>query len=264
MSQYIIAGGASGKERLALLGRILNEGTLALLQRLQPGPVARFLDLGCGGGSVSIAVAASGYARDVMAVDFDESVLALARKDALDAGLQNVTFAQGDATAFTSTDTYDVGYARFLLSHMSDAAPVLHNLVRAVKPGGLVLVEDVDFSGHYCHPANTAFARYVEWYELAARHNGQDPRIGLRLFELLSGSGLSDVDFDVVQPVFHEGPGKWMALYTLEKIGATLQQQRLISEDELQATLAELKAFTEDPRSIISMPRIFRAWGRIR
>ena len=262
MSQYILAGGASGKERLALLGRILNGGTLDLLCRLAPGPVGRFLDLGCGGGSLSIAAATSGYARAVTGIDFDESVLALARKDAEEKGVANVTFRQGDATTLAVGKPFDVAYARFVLSHMTDAALVLQNLKKAVHPGGLVLVEDVDFSAHYCYPANSAFARYVDWYERAARHNGQDPHIGLRLFELFRTAGLTDVGFDVVQPVFHQGDGKWMAVYTLEKIGPALLEQGLVSKEELEGTIRELKAFTEDDRTILSMPRIFRVWGK--
>ncbi|RYY94981.1 MAG: methyltransferase domain-containing protein [Chitinophagaceae bacterium] len=264
MSQYIIAGGASGKERLALLGRILNGGTLDLLRRLEPGPVDRFLDLGCGGGSVSVAAAKTGYAQQVTGIDFDEKLIELARKDAADVDVRNVTFTQGDATTFDAVDTYDVAYARFLFSHMTDTGAVLRNLARATRPGGLVLLEDVDFAGHFCYPASAAFDRYVDWYERAARHNGQDPHVGRRLFELLGSAGLQEAGFDLVQPVFHKGEGKWMAVYTLEKIGPALLQQGLATEEEWQATVDELKAFTADQRTIISMPRIFRAWARLR
>ncbi|RYY96806.1 MAG: methyltransferase domain-containing protein [Chitinophagaceae bacterium] len=258
---YIIAGGVSGKERLALLGSILNEGTLALLQRLRPGPVKHFLDLGCGGGSLSIAVARSGYARQVTGIDFDENIVALARADAGAQELKQVTFVAGDATTLVETNTRNVVYARFLLSHLTDPLAALQKMTRALRPGGLLLVEDVDFAGHFCEPGNNAFARYVELYERSARANGQDPDIGRRLPALLPKAGLQDVGFDLVQPVFQSGPGKMMAYHTLDKIGATLLHEGLTSATELQDLHTALLAFTEDPNSLISMPRIFRVWG---
>lgn len=40
---------------------------------------------------------------------------------------------------------YDLIHARWLLYHLSDPAKVCHRLVRALRPGGKVLLEDVDF-----------------------------------------------------------------------------------------------------------------------
>ncbi|RYZ20474.1 MAG: methyltransferase domain-containing protein [Chitinophagaceae bacterium] len=261
-SPYIIAGGASGKERLARLGGIMNAGTLALLRTLQPESVARFLDLGCGGGSLSMAVAKSGLAGQVTGIDFDAALLELARQDAAAAGIVNLVFEPGDATQPLAAGGFDTSYARFLLCHMTDPLLVLRHLAAALRPGGLILVEDVDFSGHYCYPPNAAFARYLDYYTRAARQNGQDPDIGLRLLALFREAGITEVGFDVVQPSFHTGSGKWMAYDTLHRIGAAVERQGIATAGELQATLGELKAFTEDESTIISMPRIFRVWGR--
>ncbi|RYY39811.1 MAG: class I SAM-dependent methyltransferase [Chitinophagaceae bacterium] len=262
MSEYIIAGGEAGKQRLALLGSILNEGTLALLRRLQPAGVERFLDLGCGGGSVALDVARSGFAKNVVGIDADATVLELARADAAAQGVARVEFRQADAEQWNEAAPYDLVYTRFVLSHMTHPQRVLQKAVDALRPGGLLLAEDVDFPGHFCYPANKAFHDYLDWYQQSARRNGQDPVIGPRLPSLLHASGLAACGFDIVQPAFQQGPGKWMAWQTLDKIGATLLRQHFITEDELATTLAALKVFTEDPQSIISLPRIFRAWGR--
>lgn len=264
MSQdkYIIQGGAEGKKRLDRLGSILNDGTLALLRRLQPGPIDHLLDLGCGGGSVALLLARSGVAAQVTGMDFDERVLDLARRDAEAAGLANVQFEAGDAAALAAGQRFDITYARFLLSHLTDPLLVLRKMRQATRAGGLILVEDIDFSGHYCYPPNDAFARYLHYFVAAAQHNGQDPHIGLRLFRLFHEAGISEVGFQVVQPAFHTGSGKWMAYDTLEKIGGTVLRQGLATESQLQAALNELQAFTADDSSLISLPRIFQVWGR--
>src|SRR5581483_12394792 len=47
--------------------------------------------------------------------------------------------------------------------------------------GGTVVLEDIDFRGHFCHPECAAFSRYVHLYTQAAHRRGADPNIGPRL-----------------------------------------------------------------------------------
>jgi hypothetical protein len=72
---------------------------------------------------------------------------------------------------------------------------------------------------------------------------------------------LYDIRFDVIQPVFESGDGKWMAYITMDKIKDSLLQQGLANQDEIEKTLSALKLFTENKNSIISLPRIFRVSG---
>ena len=45
-NNYITDGGAEGKERLGVLGSILNKGRAELLRQLHPAPIGHFFDLG--------------------------------------------------------------------------------------------------------------------------------------------------------------------------------------------------------------------------
>ena len=42
----------------------------------------------------------------------------------------------------------------------------------------------------------------------------------------------------------------------------TLLAEKLATEGELQSTLDELTRFTDDPRTLISLPRVFQVRGR--
>jgi hypothetical protein len=46
--------------------------------------------------------------------------------------------------------------------------------MEALSPGGTIVVEDVDFGGHFCDPPCPAFSRYSELYVEAARQRGAD------------------------------------------------------------------------------------------
>ncbi len=152
-------------------------------------------------------------------------------------------------------------YARFLLSHLQRPAEVLLNMVRAAKTGGRVVVEDVQFSGHFCYPSSVAFNRYLELYAGLANQRGQNPEIGPALFGMFKQAGITDVGFDVIQPAFSSGAGKQMAYITLDRIKEAVISEGLAGAAEVAQILTQLKAFTRDEQSIISLPRIFRVWG---
>ncbi len=259
---YIIEGGLEGKKRLNILSGVLKESTQELIER--DGSIAgkRFLDIGCGGGHVALMVAekvgADGF---VSAIDFDEEIIKLARQDAAAKNLKNISFSVQSTDALSDHNSYDIVYARFLLSHLKNPVAVLGKMVRALVPGGRLIVEDIDFSGHYCYPSCRSFNAYVSLFQAAARNNGHDADIGLSLFEKLQSCGLQEVRYDVKQPVFNTGDGKWMAYVTMDKIKNTLLTQQLVSSAEVNAILRELEVFTRNEHTIISLPRIFSVWG---
>jgi hypothetical protein len=53
-----------------------------------------------------------------------------------------------------------------------------------------------------------------------------------------------------------------MALVTLQNILSSVITESLATESELQAAIDDLEAFTNDPSSLIGLPRIFQVWGR--
>jgi hypothetical protein len=135
-------------------------------------------------------------------------------------------------------------------------------MVRAARPGGLLVAEDIDLTGSFCYPPHPAFQRQLDLYTQVIRHNGGDPAIGLRLTDLFLQAGLHDVDLHVVQPVYREGEGKHLFQITLERVAGALTVAEIASAAEVAATVAELAAFAERRDTIIGLPRIFQVWGR--
>ncbi|MBD1365094.1 methyltransferase domain-containing protein [Mucilaginibacter sp. ZT4R22] len=259
---YIISGGQAGKSRLNVLASVLENSTrnLLLANGLKEG--SAFLDVGCGGGNVAtMAAEIVGKQGYITALDFDESLIALNRQDAAAQGIGNLKYHAISAYDVANQNEFDVVYARFLLSHLQRPAEVLLNMVRAAKPGGRIVVEDVQFSGHFCYPANAAFERYLQLYSALATTRGQNPEIGPALFGMLKQTGITAVGFDVIQPAFSSGAGKQMAYITMDRIKKAVISQGLATEDEVAQILSQLAAFTADEQSIISLPRIFRVWG---
>src|SRR5258708_839747 len=111
MTSYVIKGGQFGYDRLKVLARAWASSTAALLDRVgvDEGQVA--LDLGCGGGDVTLEIARRvGPAGRVVGIDMDDAKLDLARRDAAAAGLTNVDFRRARADEWTEAAAYDLVY----------------------------------------------------------------------------------------------------------------------------------------------------------
>jgi SAM-dependent methyltransferase len=261
---YVIRGGLDGRERLRVLSRVMWPTTKALLQRVGVGEHARCLDLGCGGGDVTIALARMASRGSVLGTDLDETKIELARAEAAASNLDNVAFRVADVmNPAMDTARFDFVYIRFVLTHLTDPAGALANVVEQLAPGGTVVVEDIDFTGHFCHPDSTAFRSYVRWYTDAVRARGADPNIGPRLPSLLAAAGLRDIDMNVVQPAGTTGEVKLMGPLTLENIADAVIALGIATHDEVEHAVDELYAFAETDGTVLSIPRVVQAWGSV-
>jgi SAM-dependent methyltransferase len=263
MARYIIRGGAEGKKRLEVLGRVMWPTTSRLLEQTGLAPGMTCLDLGCGGGDVSLQLARLvGHHGQVIGLDMDETKLDAARQNASQLALANVQFRRSNVEDWTEESRYDFIYCRFLLTHMTDPLRVLRQMLRATRPGGTAAVEDIDFAGYFCHPPCAGFDTYVRLYRAAAARQGADADIGPKLYTMLLDAGWGHVNVSVVQPTFAAGEGKQIAVLTLINIADSLLAEKLVTEPELQSAIDDLNRFSEDPRTLVSLPRVFQVWGR--
>jgi SAM-dependent methyltransferase len=197
----------------------------------------------------------------VVGTDIDETELELGRREAAGLQLNNIEFQAGDVTQSTFAAEFDLVHARFVLTHLADPARALANMRAALRPGGAMLVEDIDFRGHFAYPESAALARYVELYSEAVRRKGADPNIGPRLPSLLADAGFENVQMDLVQPAGLVGEVKLMTPITMQSIGPAVIAAGLASEAEVAALVAELFEYAHTPGTIGCVPRVVQAWG---
>ncbi len=260
---YLIRGGIAGRERLRLLARVFAPTTDALFDRLDIQPGMTVLDAGCGGGDVTLELARRvGPAGHVTGTDIDHVKLDLARAEAVQTGVANVTFKDGDLVAGAADATYDLVYARFLLTHLIDPAAALTRFIRLLRPGGRIVVEDVDFAGQFAFPPSPAFERSITLFTEAAKRRGGDPMIGPRIPSLLRGAGFTRLGVNVVQPAGLDGEVKLVTPLTIENIADTVLAEGIATQAELDATIAAHYAIADDPEILVSLPRVVQAWGQ--
>jgi ubiquinone/menaquinone biosynthesis C-methylase UbiE len=263
LGSYIIKGGEEGRARLSVLARVLVPTTQKLLDRFEPLSGLTVIDAGCGGGDVSFELAERvGPSGRVIAFDLDETKLAAAREEAGRRQFGHVEFHNGSVVEKWPAGDAALVYIRFVLTHLPVPEALLVRAMEALSPGGAIVVEDIDFGGHFCDPHCDAFYRHSELYAAAAKLRGADAFIGRRLARMLDTTGFADVDSSLVQPHGRSGEVKQISSLTLAAVGDAIVAANLATSDEVASLKVELQAFASRPDTTLALPRIFQVWGR--
>ncbi len=142
VSQDVVGEFTHQSETFATSTVARSERTLDELLRLAaPRADQRWLEVACGPGIIARRLA--GAVGTVHGVDLTPAMIEVARRQAAQAGLVNVTFAVGDATALEEPDaSFDGAITRFSLHHIPAPGRVLEEMARVVRPGGAIVVAD--------------------------------------------------------------------------------------------------------------------------
>jgi arsenite methyltransferase len=160
---------------------------------LDPRPGDRILDVGCGPGFyVTELLEAVGREGSVVGVDISADMLAVAAKRA--AGHDNARFHQADATSLPVPDaSFDRAVCVQVLEYVPDVPTALSEMHRALRPGGRVLVWDVDWATLSWHAIDQHLTRRV----LAAWDNHlTHPSLPRTFAAQLRNAGFEDVRMD--------------------------------------------------------------------
>jgi len=120
-------------------------------ERLPLEATSRVLEVGPGSGYFSVEIARRVPDGHLELFDLQPEMLAKARRHLEAAGLGNVGYTQGDATALPFPDSdFDVAFLVAVLGEVPDEAACLQSLYRVLRPGGVVVfhehLPDPDFS----------------------------------------------------------------------------------------------------------------------
>lgn len=154
----------------------------------------RVLDVACGPGLVSCDIAQMvGSSGHVTGIDISPDLLIEARQVAQSRNINNVEFEQGNVYDLHLADNqYDFVYARFLFQHLEKPMEALTQILKVLKPGGVLVIVDVDDDWLTVHPSIETFDSFKRRAARSQANRGGDRFIGRKLGSLLTQAGFED------------------------------------------------------------------------
>jgi SAM-dependent methyltransferase len=208
---------------------------------MEAGPGASVLDVGCGAGADTIALAERvGPAGRVVGVDHDAGMLAEADDRAEAAGVAGrVEHLRGDALALPFEDSrFDAARSERLFQHLAAPERALAEMARVTRPGGRVVVMDTDWGSRSVDAPDSALERRMALAlaELCLA-NGYS---GRRLYGLFRRQGLADVRVEVI-PTQVTSYGLWRLLSRMEMVEQEAVRAGMLAEAEVRRLDESLK-----------------------
>lgn len=193
--EYILGHSTHELGRLSAQARLYAPFVLSFLRAAGIEEGMRVLDVGCGGGDISVLVAGLvGPTGQVIGVDRSAAAIETATRRAQDLAAQNMRFLVADASSLGAElgaeGPFDAAIGRSVLEFVPDPASMLRTVATLVRPGGAIAFQEADWSGCRALPQVPTFSQCVSWGSEALQRSGADPYIGLKLFTLFTAAGL--------------------------------------------------------------------------
>ncbi|WP_208726366.1 methyltransferase domain-containing protein [Corallococcus terminator] len=195
----------SAGEARRLLEQEQSQDTRAVLRLTGLKDGDRALDAGCGPGGITELMAERvGERGHVTGVDVHEGRIAEAQ--ARNRHRPQLTFLQVDVRATgLPADTFDYVWSQYVFEYLPDRQVALAELIRVTRPGGRVVVSDIDGLGFQNWPFPEHLRQGTQRIVEALEARGFDLYVGRKMFSDFRRAGLADVRVHLVP--FYMAPG---------------------------------------------------------
>jgi len=243
---------------LDALSEMLDPFTQIRLHQAGIVPGSRCLEIGAGRGSIAAWMADQvGPSGEVIATDIKpQHITPHEGVTVLEHNILTDALPEGE---------FDIVHARAVLQHLPERREVLARLAGALRPGGAVVIEELDSrwsTSVLATPEERAydvFAKYEKALEAVLRKAGNDPTWNRQVLRAMRDVGLREVNTEAWQRSFEGGTGICRLAYA----GSTELQDKLISTGEISAEdLEVLRAVAIDPSTVLRGMLLVSTIGR--
>ncbi len=255
MGSYVHGYGGREAERLEDQARTLEE----LLHGDTAFPDgASVLEVGCGTGAQTVALARRSPDARITAIDVSVASLAEARRRIANQGFGNVRLMRADLRALPfPSGTFDHVFVCFVLEHLVDPAGALVTLRTLLRQGGTITVIEGDHGSVLFHPQSAAARAAIACQVELQRRAGGDALIGRRLYPLLAAAGFAEVRVsprivyaDASRPGLVEGFTRRTFTAMIAGVRARALEAGLATPEHFDDGLSALSRTAEGPEGV--------------
>jgi SAM-dependent methyltransferase len=262
---YSLGGSQVEKQRLLAQAAGYRAQVAQLLDRIGVRPGSRAVDVGCGPiGILDLLSERVGPHGSVVGVEREPLFCEMAHEEISSRGLANVEIVQGDALrSGLERQSFDLVHERLVLPHVPDRERFVAEMLALLRPGGTIVLEDIDWASWVCHPRHPSWEALKETFLAALRSSGGDSFVGRRHPELLRAAGARDIQTRIDVGFLSLGDLRRTELVSL--IGSMRSRVLglgLMSDTDLDAHRDALLGHLANPSTTVIDKLFVQSWGR--
>lgn len=259
MSEYVLGTSDAELARLEFQHRVWASTTCELLERAGLAPGMRVLDAGCGPGFVALEIAERvGPSGSIVALDASPRWTAHLERVVRERRIANVHARTAVIeSAQLEPASFDLVFARWVLSFVPDLDGAVAKLARSMAPGGALVVQDYNHEGISLFPRSAGFDAVVRATRTLYAQAGGDAFVAARIPAACARAGLV---VESIEPrAIAGGPSsdafRWADLF-FPPFAVTMEEKGLLTRDEHAAFEREWAERKSDPHALFFSPHV--------
>lgn len=267
-NSYALGYSTEEERRLALQARMLEPLTEDVLRRAGIVAGMHILDIGSGIGDVSfLAARLVGPSGSVVGIDRGDDSIETARRRAKSSGIENVTFVAADVSGFETDKMYEAVIGRLILLYFPDPSKTLQRLSSHLRPGGVMVFQEMDMSTFHRPRSLPLMARATTWIFEAFGAAGVQREMGPRFPDIFMNAGFPRPEMIAGQRVTSgfDPAGFEVVAGLARSLLPVMERAKITTSEEVGVdTLAKRlrDEAIENGESIAYWPRMVGAWAR--
>ena len=268
-SFYALGHSEQELQRLTRQGQAFEPFTRQLFEEAGISQGMRVLDVGCGSGDVAfLAADLVGPSGEVVGVDRERKAVDWADARARSRRMKNVNFLEGDPAEMEFDRQFDAVVGRLVVMYYPDPVDTVRKLMRHVRPGGLIVFQEIDLANACSVPVAPLFERSMAWIKQTLSGTGARIQMGLELYPVFVAAGLPGPSMRIDALI---GGGPHCTLYEIvaelvQNLLPVMEKMKIASATEAQvSTLAErMRDEVVALNGIVRSAGFIGAWSRKR
>ncbi len=263
--EYLLGDSDREIDRLRFQHSVWGPVTHRFFDRLGVQPGWRCLDVGAGPGFVSMDLRDRvGNFGEVTALEPSETFRAWLTDEVRRRGWINLHIVTGTSYEVDLPhEYYDLIFVRWVIGFVPHPEPFLKPLLAALKPGGIVALQDYVHEGCSLFPEGGAWDSFPEMMRRWWRSGGGDPFVAARLPGVMRHLGLTVIDYTPTS--LTGGPGsrvmEWMERFLVSQL-PVMVQRGIATQEDADAILADWQEHQANAETVFFSPFVVDIAGQ--
>lgn len=156
---------------------------------------AKILEIGSGPGFVTERLLDEFPSSYIVALEIDEVMINVAKKRLINYESNRLSIVRGNVMSMQIKDnSFDFVVVRLVFQHLKDPLAASKEILRVLKPGGKILITDIDNDIWGVSEPKFKNNKFTEMQNFT----GRDRNIGRKLLKILKKSGFIELDFEAI------------------------------------------------------------------